>query len=118
VDGRIVMSGMSGSMQLFSSRPGTQSFDYLGDRLEAAYVKARSKDKKLTRAAFLHQLAGYLECKALRVWRKHRSDILKPRDAAAGVEWDPIAEVVKLFKMEFGATSVERALSKFRSCRT
>jgi hypothetical protein len=70
--------------------------------------QARSKGKKLTRAEFLHQLAGYLECEALRVWRKHRSDILKPRDAAAGVEWDPIAEVVKLFKTEFGAASAEQ----------
>jgi hypothetical protein len=49
-----------------------------------------------------------LECEALRVWRKHRGDILKPREAVAGVEWDPIAEVVKLFKKEFGAASAEQ----------
>jgi hypothetical protein len=79
VDGRSIMSGMHGDMQLFSGRPGTQSVDDLGNRLEAAYAKARSKDKKLTRAEFLHQLAGYLECEALRVWRKHRGDILEPR---------------------------------------
>jgi hypothetical protein len=108
VNGRSVMSGMSGGMQLFSGRPGTQSVDDLGDRLEAAYAKARSKDKKLIRARFLHQLAGYLECEALRVWRKHRGDILEPRDAAAGVEWDSIAEVVKVFKTEFGAASAEQ----------
>jgi hypothetical protein len=107
VDGRSIMSGMHGGMQLFNGRPRTQSVEDLGDRLEAAYAKARSKDKKLTRAEFLHQLAGYLECEALRVWRKHRGDILKPREAVAGVEWDPIAEVVKLFKKEFGAASAE-----------
>jgi hypothetical protein len=79
----------------------------LGDRLEAAYAKARSKDKKFTCAEFLHQLAGYLECEALHIWRKHRDDILKgqPRDVAVGVEWKPIEEVVKLFKKEFGAAS-------------
>jgi hypothetical protein len=108
VDGCSIMSGMHGGMQLFSGRPGTQSVEDLGDRLEAAYAKGRSKDKKLTRAEFLHQLAGYLECEALRVWRKHRGDILKPREAAAGVEWDPIEEVVKLFKKEFGAASAEQ----------
>jgi hypothetical protein len=52
VDGRSIMSGMHGGMQLFSGRPETQSVDDLGDRLEAAYAKARSKDKKLTRAQF------------------------------------------------------------------
>jgi hypothetical protein len=55
VDGRSIMSGMHGGMQLFSGRPRTQSVEDLGDRLEAAYAKARSKDKKLTRAEFLHQ---------------------------------------------------------------
>jgi hypothetical protein len=59
--------------------------DDLGDRLEAAYAKARSKDKKLTRAEFLHQLARYLECEAPHVWRKHRGDILEPRGVAEGI---------------------------------
>jgi hypothetical protein len=54
VDGRSIMSGMHGGMQLFSGRPGMQLVDDLGDRLETAYAKARSKDKKLTRAEFLH----------------------------------------------------------------
>jgi hypothetical protein len=75
------------AMHKFSGRPGTQSVEDLGDRLEAAYAKARSKDTKLlTRAEFLHQLAGSLECEALRVWRKQRGDILKPRYAAAGIK--------------------------------
>jgi hypothetical protein len=91
-----------------AGRPGTQSVDDLGDRLEAAYAKARSKDKKLTRAKFLHQLVGYSECEALRVWRKHRGDILEPRGVAEGVVWNPIEEVVKLFKKEFGAASAEQ----------
>jgi hypothetical protein len=108
VDGRSIMSGMHGGMQLFSGRPETQSVDDLGDRLKAAYAKARSKDKKLTRAEFLHQLAGYLECEALRVWRKHRGNILEPRGIAEGVVWDPIEEVVKLFKKEFRAASAEQ----------
>jgi hypothetical protein len=90
VDGRSIMSGMHGGMQLFSGRPGTQSVDDLRDRLEAAYAKARSKDKKLTRVEFLHQLAGFLECEALRVWRKHRNNILEPRGVAEGVVWNPI----------------------------
>jgi hypothetical protein len=108
VDGRSIMSGMHGGMQLFSGRPGTQSVDDLGDRLEAAYAKERSKDKKLTRAEFLHQLVGYLDSEALRVWRKHRGDILEPRGIAEGVIWDSIEEVVKLFKKEFGAASAEQ----------
>jgi hypothetical protein len=108
VDGRSIMSGMHGGMQLFSGRSGTQSVDDLGNRLEAAYAKARSKDKKLTRAEFLHQLAGYLECEALRIWRKHRGDILEPRGVAEGVVCDPIEEVVKLFKKESGAASAEQ----------
>jgi hypothetical protein len=108
VDGRSIMSGMHGGMQLFSGRPGTQSVDNLGDWLEVAYGKTRSKDKKLTRAEFLHQLAGYLECEALRIWRKHRGDILEPRGIAEGVVWDPIEEVVKLFKKKFGAASAEQ----------
>jgi hypothetical protein len=74
----------------------------------SAYAKPRSKDKKLTRAQFLHQLAGYLECEALRVWRKHRGDILEPRGVAEGVVCDPIEEVVKLFKKEFEAASAEQ----------
>jgi hypothetical protein len=90
VDGRSIMSGMHGGMQLFSGRPRTKSVDDLEDRLEAAYAKARFKDKKLTRAEFLHQLADYLECEALRVWRKHRGNILEPRGVAEGVVWDPI----------------------------
>jgi hypothetical protein len=49
-----------------------------------------------------------LECEALCVWRKHRGDILEPRGVAEGVAWDPIEEVVKLFKKEFGATSAEQ----------
>jgi septum formation topological specificity factor MinE len=57
VDGRSIISSMHGGMQLFSWLPRTQSVDDLGDRLEAVYAKARSKDKKLTRAEFLHQLA-------------------------------------------------------------
>jgi hypothetical protein len=65
-------------------------------------------DKKLTRAEFLHQLAGYLECEAVCVWRKHRGNNLKPRDAVARIEWDPIEEVAKLFKKEFGAASAEQ----------
>ena len=104
----LIMSGMHGGMQLFSGRSKTQSVGDLGDRLEAAYAKARSKDKKLTRAEFLHKLAGYLECEALHVWRKHRGDILEPRGVAEGVVWDPIEEVVKLFKKEFGAASAEQ----------
>jgi hypothetical protein len=64
VDGRSIMSGMHGGMQPFSGRPEMQSVEDLGDRLEAAYAKGRSKDKKLTHAEFLHQLAGYLESSA------------------------------------------------------
>jgi hypothetical protein len=56
----------------------------------------------------VHQLAGYQECEALRVWRKHRGDILKPRDATAEVEWDPIEEVAKLFKKKFGVASAKQ----------
>jgi hypothetical protein len=108
VDGRSIMSGMHGGMQLFNGRPRTQSVDDLGNRLEAAYAKGRSNDKKLTRAEFLHQLAGYLEYEALRVWRKHRSNILETRGVAEGVVWDPIEEVVKLFMKEFGAASAEQ----------
>jgi hypothetical protein len=68
VDGRSILSGMHGGMQLFSGRPETQSVEDPRYRLEAAYAKARFKDKKLTRAPeFLHQLAEYLECEALRV---------------------------------------------------
>jgi hypothetical protein len=55
-----------------------------------------------------HQLAGYLECEALRVWRKHQGNILEPRGAAEGVVWDPIEEVVQLFKKKFGAASAEQ----------
>jgi hypothetical protein len=100
-----IMSGMSGDMQLFTGRPKTQSVDNLGDWQEAVYAKARSKNKKLTCVEFLHQLAGCLECEALRVWRKHRGDILQPRGVAEGLVWDPIEEVVKLFKKEFGVAS-------------
>jgi hypothetical protein len=42
------------------------------------------------------------------VWRKHRGDILRPRNAIAGANWDPIAEVVRLFKQEFGAANAEQ----------
>jgi hypothetical protein len=113
VDGRSIMSAcMHGGMQLFSGRPRTLSVEGgvadLGDRLEAAYAKARVTDKKLTHAEFLHQLAGCLECLVFRVWRKHRGNILRPRDAASGVEWNPIEEAVKLFKKEFGAASAEQ----------
>jgi hypothetical protein len=80
VDGRSMLSGMHGGMQLFSGRLRTQLVKDLGDQLEVAYAKAPSKDKNLTRAEFLHQLA---ECEALRVWCKN----LKPREAAAGIEW-------------------------------
>jgi hypothetical protein len=42
--------------------------------------------------------------------------MLKPRvEAAAGVDWDPIEEVVKLFKKEYRAAM---ALSGFKRCKT
>jgi hypothetical protein len=48
--GALLLAGPSGSVGLFSGRPGTQSVEDFEDMLLAAFAKARSKDKKLTEA--------------------------------------------------------------------
>ena len=100
---------------MYSGRPGTMSLDDFHDRLEAAFAKAKSKDKKLEAHEFLQQLPAYLENEALQVWRKKKWEILEPPEVEEGAtkerkakvlaEWDPIGDLVTLFKKEFGAAS-------------
>ncbi|GAQ90914.1 hypothetical protein KFL_007020010 [Klebsormidium nitens] len=106
--GAALLAGPSSSVGLFSGRPGTQSVEDFEDRLLAAYAKAKSKDKKLTEADFLLQLPAYLEHEALQLWRKRRKDILTKPEGASDRDWDPIADVIALFKEHFGVASAAK----------
>jgi hypothetical protein len=95
--------------QMFSGRPGTQFVEDFEDRLLAAYAKARLKDKKLSKAEFLLQLPGVLEYEALQLWRKKRDEILtEPEDGEQRKVWDPLADIIKLFREHFGVPSAEK----------
>ena len=97
------------TLAMYSGRPGTLSVDDFGDRLLANYAKARAKDTKLTKVRFLEQLPGFLELEALRLWRKNKDTVLTaPADPGELSTWDPLDEVVKLFKKEFGGASAEQ----------
>ena len=97
------------SLAMYSGRPGTLSVEDFGDRLLANYAKAKSKDTRLTKARFLEQLPGFLEQEALRSWRKNKDRVLTaPAVAAELAQWDPLEEVVRLFKTEFGGASAEQ----------
>jgi hypothetical protein len=101
--------------QMFSGQPGSQLVEDCEDRLLAAYAKARLKDKKLTKAEFLLQLPGVLEFEALQLWRKKRDESLtEPKDGENSKVWDPLADVIKLFKEHFEVPSAE----KVRKLRT
>jgi hypothetical protein len=106
--GAALFAGSLSSVGLFSGRPGTQSVEDFEDRLLAAYVKARSKDKKLLQADFLLQLPAYLEHEALQLWRKHRKNILTKPEGASDKDWDPIADVIALFKEHFGLANAAK----------
>jgi hypothetical protein len=106
--GAALLTGSSSSIGLFSGRPGTQSVEDFEDRLLAAYAKARSKDKKLSEADFVLQLPAYLEHEALQLWRKRRRDILTKPEGASDRDWDPIADVIALFKEHFGVAKVRK----------
>jgi hypothetical protein len=106
--GAVVLAGPSSSVELFSGRPGTQSVEDFEDRLLAAYAKARPKDKKLTEADFLLQLPAYLEHETLQLWRKRRKVILTKPEGASDRDWDPIADVVALFKEHFNIASAAK----------
>ena len=94
------------SLAMYSGRPGTLSVADFGDRLLANYAKAKAKDTKLTKVKFLEQLPGFLEEEALRLWRKNKEAVLTaPADAGELASWDPLQEVVSLFKKEYGAPS-------------
>jgi hypothetical protein len=94
----------------FRGRPDTLPIiDAFWDWLEAAYWRAVIKDKKLTKVEFLRQLPAYLDHKALRLWRHKNDEILRPpEDKEVAAKWDPIEEVVKLFKKEFGLSSPDK----------
>jgi hypothetical protein len=101
------------SSEKYSGRPGTMPLDDLWDRLEALFAareaKSNSKQKKFTKAVFLRQLPIHLEHEALQVWRgKHRERILTPPSDESAGEWDPIEEVIKLFRKEFGVASADK----------
>jgi hypothetical protein len=106
--GAALLAAPSGSVGLFSGRPATRPAEDFEDRLLAAYTKARSKDKKLTEADFLLQLPAYLEHEALQLWRKRRKDILTKPEGASDRDWDPIADVIALFKEHFGVASAAK----------
>ena len=91
----------------YSGRPGSMSLEDFEDRLEAEYARACLKEKKLSRADFLRQLPAFLEDEALQVWRGRRKEILTP-PKEGGSDWDPIEEVVALFREEFGAASADK----------
>lgn len=93
--------------RLYSGRPGTLSILDFADRLDAAWARARLKDKKLEAKEFLRQLPEYLDHEALYLWRQKKEDILNPPgDRVEG--YDPILKVIELFKKEFGAASAEK----------
>jgi hypothetical protein len=95
--------------EMFSGRPGSQSVEDFEDRLLAVYAKARLKDKKLTKAEFCCSFPGVLEYEALQLWRKKRDEILtEPEDAEKSKVWDPLANVIKLFKEHFGYLAQRR----------
>ena len=84
--------------------------------MEAAFAKAKSKDKKLEAHELLQQLGpAYLENEALQVWRKKKWEILEAPEVEEGATkegkakvlaaWDPIEDLVTLFRKEFGAAS-------------
>jgi hypothetical protein len=86
--------------------------DDLWDRLEAMFAaqeaKSNSKQKKFTKAVFLRELPIHLEHEALQVWRKHRERILTPPSNESTDAWDPIEEVIKLFRKTFGVASADK----------
>lgn len=100
-------SGGAAGLHTFSGRPGTRSVKDFEDRLLAAFAKARLQEKKLTRAEFLLQFPAYLEHKALHLWRKHRANIFTLPEDSKG-KWDPIAEVIALFKKHLGLLALQR----------
>ena len=100
-----------GRYSLYSGRSRAMSLDDFHDRLEAAYAKAKLKNKKVEAHEFLQQLPAYLENEALQVWRKKKWEILeapeaegttKAEKAKVLVAWDPIEDLVALFRKEFG----------------
>jgi hypothetical protein len=110
--GAAQFAGSSSSVGLFSGRLGTQSVEDFEDRLLAAYVKARAKDKKLTEVEFLLQLPAFLDHEALQTWRKSRKDILRrPEDASV---WNPIADLNALFKEHFASAAKVRELQTLK----
>jgi hypothetical protein len=62
----------------------------------------------LTEADFLLQLPAYLEHEALQLWRKCRKNILIKPEGASDRDWDPIADVIALFKEHFGVASAAK----------
>jgi hypothetical protein len=74
----------------------------------AQEAKSNSKQKNFTKAVFMRQLPIHLEHEALQVWRKHRERILTPPSDESADAWDPIEEVIKLFRKEFGVASADK----------
>jgi hypothetical protein len=85
--------------------------DDLWDKLDALFAaqEAKSSSKqKFTKAVFLRQLPIHLEHEALQVWRKHWKRILAPPSNDSAGALDPIEEVIRLFRKEFGVASANK----------
>jgi hypothetical protein len=74
----------------------------------AQEAKSNLKQKKFTKAVFLRQLPIHLEHEALQVSRKHWERILTPPSDDSAGEWDPIQEVITLFRKGFEVASADK----------
>ena len=90
----------------YNGRPGGLALDDFWDWIEAAFWKAVSK-KKISRADFCRQMPGFLEHEALHLWRRERASILTLPVGVVPDDWDPIKDMVELFRREFETPSPE-----------
>ena len=94
------------SRNRYNGRPGGLALDDFWDWIEAAFWKAVSK-KKISRADFCRQMPGFLEHEALHLWRRERASILTLPVGVVPDDWDPIKDMVELFRREFETPSPE-----------
>lgn len=97
---------MERSEKRYDGRPGGIALDDFWDWVEAAYWKAASKGK-VTRLDFCRQMPAFLQHEALHLWRRKREEILTLPEGTAAKDYDPIEEMVKLFRREFETASPE-----------
>lgn len=89
----------------YDGRPGGVALDDFWDWIEGTYWKAVSKKASLSRADFCRQMPCFLQHEALHLWRKEKDSILTAPEDTPVKDWDPIEDMVDLFRREFETAS-------------